>query len=413
MATPFIDSRFPKRDYNTMAAAVAGTQEQRATIAGPPAPTPSFSLQGVEKQAADRLKTQQDQGPMRPMMVNGALRFAAPPAAEAPKSVLPTPGQLAQSGALAAPARPSSPLGGVSPVSPLGGVSPVSPLGGMGGPLSTRGPLRGPVGVGTNNPNAVRVGPLRMPGERELRTAARRGDVGAAATLFQAGQQAGTESRRDALTLWRDNQEAQRRDAEYTRRRADEVADTQEARGLQLWQMQQEQQRRDAERNQGRAWQTEDQKAAWAREDAQRENDSIVGDATIPVKGGTVPAVRTKGGGVRMAGGFIPARPAQPPLPAGLIPQSATRDGIQYGPAQTTTDSKAPAFTYEKEPGTGRITGAVYPVQDPQTGQWRLQRADLNGDGVVSPEEAAAVPAGAAAASTASKTKAGNSYTFK
>jgi hypothetical protein len=114
--------------------------------------------------------------------------------------------------------------------------------------------------------------------------------------------------------------------------------------------------------------------------------------------------------------GTLPVMKADAPLPPGLVPTGAMRGGVQYGQAETAQTGKAPSFTYEKEPSTGRITGAVYPVQDPQTGAWRLQRADINGDGVISPAEAAAAGGAASAAAPAGaalKTKAGNSYSFK
>ena len=103
--------------------------------------------------------------------------------------------------------------------------------------------------------------------------------------------------------------------------------------------------------------------------------------------------------------------PRMPAPPAGLVPTGAMIGGVQYEQPQTSAATKPPAFTYEKDPN-GKITGAVYPVQDPKTGEWKLQRADLNGDGVVSPEEAAQMPAPVAAAAPV-KTKGGNSYTLK
>lgn len=111
-----------------------------------------------------------------------------------------------------------------------------------------------------------------------------------------------------------------------------------------------------------------------------------------------------------MTGNGMMAPRMQAP-PAGLVPTGAMIGGVQYEQPQTSAATKPPAFTYEKDPN-GKITGAVYPVQDPKTGEWKLQRADLNGDGVVSPEEAAQMPAPVAAAAPV-KTKGGNSYTLK
>ena len=146
-----------------------------------------------------------------------------------------------------------------------------------------------------------------------------------------------------------------------------------------------------------------------AEDQANRDRSMQVTTTVIPGTDYIIPFAGNK------AMGTLPVMKADAPLPAGLVPTGAVRGGVQYGPAEKAQTGKAPSFTYEKDPA-GKITGAVYPVQDPKTGAWRLQRADINGDGVISPEEAAAAGGAAPAADPAGaalKTKAGNSYSFK
>jgi hypothetical protein len=146
-----------------------------------------------------------------------------------------------------------------------------------------------------------------------------------------------------------------------------------------------------------------------AEDQANRDRSMQVTTTAIPGTDYIIPFAGNK------AMGTLPVMKADAPLPAGLVPTGAVRGGVQYGQAETAQTGKAPSFTYEKD-YSGKITGAVYPVQDPKTGAWRLQRADINGDGVISPAEAAAAGGAAPAAAPAGaavKTKAGNTYTFK
>lgn len=266
-------------------------------------------------------------------------------------------------------------------------------------------------GVGTNNPNAYAVGQNRAPlGMRLLERAARRRDpraILALASMEQAnaqqGQQLGMMQMREAADAQRFEQQQQNSMMMFDRQQ--QAMNERDAMNFgqqkEIMQMQSEQRAGES----ALAYQRR-----LEEERAQREAE---GDPTqvraVPVPG-TDYVIHYAGN--KAMGTLQTARP-DAPLPAGLVPTGAMRGGVQYGPAQPQGDTKPPALTYEKEPGTGRILGAVYPVQDPQTGQWRLQRADINGDGVVSPEEAAAVPVAAAAASAAlKKTKVGNSYSF-
>lgn len=260
-----------------------------------------------------------------------------------------------------------------------------SPLGGMDTrPLSARGPVRMP---GTTNPNAVRVTPMRMPGERPLMIAARRGDVRAASMLYGAGQQSASEDRNRAFQAWRDSQQSAERSSERLQQRGWQESDMQQQQAFQTFRDEQEAKRREAERTQGRNWQIEDRTTEWKREDAQREQDSQL--TVRPVEGTdyVIPVMGSR------PMGTIPVKQKEQPLPPGMVPQTATRDGVTYGTAKDANDLPKD-IRYETDPD-GRITGAVYPMQDPKTGQWKLQRMDLNGDGVVSPQEQAT--AGAAA----------------
>lgn len=389
-----------------MFSAVQAAQKQRATVAGPPAPMMTSGVdvsQGVEQQARARREMA---GPQPTMLVNGVQRFNAP--ASPPPAMMP-PAAAPMQAAQMMPAPASQPPTRMAAVNPLGGMD-ARPLSARGGPMSYS-----QQGEGTTNPNAFRVGQNNAPlGMRLLERAARRRDPRAIMQLagmeqqnVQNAQQMGMMQMREAGDAQRFGLQQQQQQTMFEQQQtAMQMRDaTNFDQQKQIMEMQ----------NQQRAGESavEFQRRQDA-EAAQRAADSIVGDATIQVPGGFVPAVRTAGGQVRMAGGFMTAKTPDAPLPEGLVPQRAMRGGVEYGPAETAQTGKAPAFTYEKDPN-GKITGAVYPVQDPQTGAWKLQRADLNGDGVVSPQEAAAASGAAAApvAGQAVKTKGGNSYTFK
>ena len=352
-------------------------------------PTPARLQMGVESQARAA------QPPVNPALNTTASdRMAALGRSSAPViGPIPAPAPLTPSPAgmgqmMSAPSqRAASPLGGMASSSPLGGMSSRSPLGGMptssissrGGPMSYS-----PQGVGTTNPNAYAVGrnnknfaertrqspmPMMAPLMPGRQAAPASMMLGGAPGQSSAPVMPG---RDDAFWASMDNTAfIAEQDA---LRAADAGAEVKAA---------------------------EDQ--------ANRERSMEVTTTAIPGTDYVIPFAGNK------AMRPLPFMKADAPLPAGLVPTGAVRGGVQYGPAETAQTGKAPAFTYEKDP-TGKITGAVYPVQDPQTGAWRLQRADINGDGVISPAEAAAAGGAAPAAASAGaavKTKAGNSYTFK
>lgn len=417
------DGPWRQPDYGAMQTAVAGVQQQRATVAGPPVPLstrPVDMSEGVEQKARARREMA---GPQQPQMINGVQRYApklpgsdiggAPTDAATPAAVTPT---------LPAAATPrmAPPLLGSNLTMPS-----ASPLGGMDSrPLSERGPMRGPVGVGTTNPNAVPVGRGRRDvGTRTLERLARRGDVRAAGVLagqtFQSQQTADNQG----FTMTRDRVRRADEMTDYQVRRGDVVADRASEQTYQNQRDAEQNQRRDAERTQGREWQTQDQQAEWAREDTAKANDSIVGDATIPVVGGNVPAVRTKGGNVRMAGGFIPTPKAAPDMSAiQNDPNLRIKTVDSTGKAvYERIDDKGNDPVIEWVKGEG-LTGGQVPYQrkiDPQTGEVTFHKVrviDANGDGVVTPAEkaAAAAPKPAAdAAAAPNQTASGIKYKLK
>jgi len=395
MATNFIDSRFPSRTFASMQEAVDTAAAQRPAFVGPIQQNTRNSLDGVETEAL-----QNRPAPMG-FATPASDRMAALGRSNVPAAP-PPPTGLAMSRQTPVPMQPMQPMR--APVNPLGGMDP-RPLSSRGGPMAYS-----QQGVGTTNPNAYAVGQNRAPlGMRLLERAARRRDPRAIMALAsmeqqnaQQGQQIGMMQMREAADAARFDQQQQNQMTMFERQQlAMQQRDATEfQQQQQMFQMQSEQRAGES----ALAYQRR-----LEEERAQREAE---GDPTqvraVPVPGTdyVIPYAGNK------AMGTLQTKQAEAPLPAGLVPTGAMRGGVQYGPAETGQAGKAPAFTYEKDP-SGKITGAVYPVQDPQTGQWRLQRADINGDGVVSPEEAAAVPVAAAAASAALKTKGGNSYTLK
>lgn len=405
MPTPIIDSRYRRPASELMAEYVAKAQNERALVPGPPKPAAPLSMQGVEKQAADALKMRQDQGPMQPMMVNGGMRFAAP------ATPAPAPAPLApqMSAAAPVPARSMMMPAPATPVNPLGGM-PTTSLSSRGGPMSYS-----QQGVGTTNPNAYAVGRDRAPvGMRMLERAARRRDPRAIMALASMEQDQAQQGQQMSLMQMREAADAQRFDQQQQNQMTMFEREQQAAQQRDATNFEQQQQMFQMQSQQRAGESALEFQRRQEMEAAQRAAEGVVGVEQMKMDGGFVPMVRRANGTMGMAGSFMPGKQPEAPLPPGLVPTGAMRGGVQYGPAETAQTGKAPAFTYEKDPN-GKITGAVYPVQDPKTGAWRLQRADINGDGVISPAEAAAAGGAApasAAPSTAVKTKAGNLYSF-
>lgn len=392
-------------NYNRMQAAVTATQQQRATVAGPPSPMMTSGVdmsEGVEQRARNMREMA---GPQQPQMINGVQRYNAPAAAQAPAAAPAQPMMpAAQPQQAAAPMMTAAPAQAQAPVNPLGGMDTRS-LSARGGPMGYS-----QQGVGTNNPNSFAVGQKRAPlGMRLLERQARRRDPRAIGQLASMEQQSsqnaaqmGIAQMREAGDAQRFSQQQQQQMSMFQQQQAG--MQQRDATGFdqqkQIMQMQAEQRANES---------AQEFQRRQTAEAAERAAGNVVGAEAMQVPGGGfVPMVKRADGSMAMAGGFMPERKPDAPLPPGLVAQGAVRDGIQYGPADKQT--KAPSFTYEKDPN-GRITGAVYPVQDPKTGSWKLQRADINGDGVVDAAEAAAAAGSPPAAST--QTKSGNSYSFK
>lgn len=357
---------------------------------------------GVEQRARQALSP--DVGPQRPAIYQGGRVNQPLPAADTPPSRPPTPGGAmpAPAGAVsAAPAAASAPprAQGVMPASvnasPMPAARPRlpgedprglganSPLGGYDSrPLSARGPMRPPVGVGTTNPNATRVGPMRAPGERALMREARRGNWRAASVLYgtSTGQDFEREmmDRREAGQQGRFDQERQDRFQLFqARQMADEAREGRaDARGDRNW-----------ERDTTRRQQEADAERQWRLDQWKREQEAM-GDPTdvraVPVPG-TDYAVPVSG---RRAIGVVPvSRPpvAPSPLPQGFEPKSATRDGVQYGPAAKPTERRPfNGRTQRMGGGLDPKTGKPLPereyvvMEDPETG--RLVRRYVEDD---------------------------------
>lgn len=349
----------------------------------------------INKVASDRVASLGRNGPAAPAPVPGPMAMTTAPAPEpAAMRMSPAPVNALSRGA---PAGMGSMLG--SPITPPNSLSRGASPGaasGLGGPI--------PVGRSANDPMRI------------AETARRSGNP--ALIMSLAGQQQDRQFQREMFGA--QQQASAARDA------------TNFEQGLQMFGAQQEaMDRRDATnfQQQQQMFQMQSQQRAdesalefQRRQEAERADRELSMNVTTKAIPGTDYVIPFAGA---KAMSTIPVTKPEAPIPEGLVAQGALRDGVQYGPAKAAADAKAPSFTYEKDPnGSGKIIGAVYPEQDPQTGKWVLRRADLNGDGVVDPQEklrayeaakAAALAAPAAAQGTAKtvKTKAGNSYTFK
>lgn len=337
-------------------------------------------MQGVEKRAADALRMQQDQGPMPPMVVNGGARFQAPATMATPTAPALAPAPMVPVMASAAP-RPapvmSAPAG-------FGGVD--------SRPLSARGPARAPVGVGTNNPNAVRVGPMRAPGERALSIAARRGNVQAAGMLYGASQGAQSDQARMAFQAEQEQLKMQQRGQEMQMQRGFQLQDQANQQSF----TQQRDAAAAAERQkameQGRAYTLEDQRAEQARQD--KINQMPVETVPVPGTDYVVPRI-----GGKVSANLVPISKAPQMMSPEDIAAARAMGGdvqIDQGNARVNlpglkqagqTANLPDGIQYERDDVTKRIIGAVYPKYDEQAGKWTLARIDLNGDGVVSPAE--------------------------
>lgn len=357
---PFIDSRFPKKDYNMMQTAVADTQRRRMQIMGPPPPgSPMNMSEGVEARATADLKMRQDQGPMQPMIVNGGMRFQGPtaPASATAPMMSATPQRAAPPASMMMPA-PASLMG--APMSAPNALSRGAPAG-MG---SMMGGARPAGGRSANDPMRI------------AETARRRGDPSLIMGL--AGQQQQQQFQREMFGM---QQEASaQRDAINF------------GQGLQMFGAQQDaMNQRDAMnfgqqkemfqmQNQQRAGESalEFQRRQEA-DAADRAGQSIVGGEQLPMMGGSVPMVKRADGTMSMAGGFIAAKPEAAPMTPDDIAAARAMGGdvsIQQG----NTQIRFPGMAPDKPTRLTALPGAPSMVQggqptpdrvfDPYTGEF-------------------------------------------
>jgi hypothetical protein len=252
-------------------------------------------------------------------------------------------------------------------------------------------------GVGTTNPNAYRVGQPRMPGERMLMRAARRGDVNAASALHGAEQQAASQMRSHAFEAFRDQRQTERNQAEQVQARGWHLEDTAGQRAYEAYREEQRQHQSAQERVENRRQQIQDRRHEENRQDAQEARPDTIEEK--PINGGKQIGIFRNGKLFNVVGGDK----QEPGMTADDIAAAQAQGGtvsIQQGNTQVQLPGKLPkepklpdGIQYEKD-DLGRITGAVYPSFNQQTGQWGLSRLDLNGDGVVSAAEKSASKTG-------------------
>lgn len=360
-------------------------------------PSPERLRMGVEAQARAN-------APKMPV-VNTAVsdRIAAlgrnpnvPTPAESAGPRIPLP-RTAPAGTM--PTRPAS-----MPVNPLSRNAPAGAASSLGGP--------------------VPVGPQRAPGERALRIAARRGNIDAARTLYQADQRQGSEGAYMRFQAWRDGQQAEQRNQERTQERTWQEQDRAQGRSWQTqdqeaerrfraWQESKDTNQRQQERGQARDWQVQDQERERQQqlEDEKRRSEEARKTYPLmdPTTGKPSSAHFMTGNGMT-----LPTSKPEAPLPPGMVPKQAQRDGIMYGPADQVDKPQLPdGIQYEKDLN-GKIVSAVYPTWNPDSKSWTLARMDLNGDGVVSESEKAAATTGSGSAgSAAGQTGSGIKFKMK
>lgn len=234
------------------------------------------------------------------------------------------------------------------------------------GPLSTRGAT--PVG------RSMREAP-----ERRLETAARRGDLRATQALVGMKQQqqgmdfarerdaTNFDQQREMFGLQQQSQQArdeQQRQERFGMFSAEQAA--REAQEAQRWNqqltifgMEQGNEAMRAERER-------------AQRDEERNRRPNVG--TTPIAG--TDYVMSHADGRPM--GTLPVQRKQAPLPPGMVPVQAERDGVQYGAAQP----RAPGVPTIKEFKTAAGI-SEYREYNEQTGKWRkVQFEDENNDGI-------------------------------
>lgn len=343
---------------------------------GPPQPeAPVDMSEGVEAKGRRLLTERLSQGPPSPEMQNMVVNGGRPYAPRTPTM----PAEVAQPAAVQPLTRQQGPA---SPRLPMpSSITPPNSLS-RGARPGAGSSLGGPVKVGRSANDPLRI----------AEQARRRGNIGPIMDLVKTQMQ---EDRADGR-MYRSEARA---DANFERseQRADARTEQQRRESMQNWER--TQQAEDTRYQRGRT----DSAADSAAEYRQRREDAMADEErrgkqsreTYPI---IDPITGQKHEGHFMTGNgmMAPRKVPDAPLPSNFEPKSTNRDGTLYGPKEPVTmePPKLPdGIQYEKDPDTGKITSGVYPKYDPQTGGWKLTRMDLNGDGVVSPDEQAAAAA--------------------
>lgn len=154
----------------------------------------------------------------------------------------------------------------------------------------------------------------------------------------------------------------------------------------------------------GREQQVEEQRYQRRRQDELTDEQRRNGFTTRPLD----PNDPTKGTAVVRGDGslfnILPYEAPQAPLPPGLVPQGAMRDGVQYGPAE----APRPEVTWQEDPGTGQRVPYQQMI-DPQTGEITFKRLRVQG----SPQDTGAGGAAPAAMNGSTQTAAGTKFRLK
>lgn len=175
--------------------------------------------------------------------------------------------------------------------------------------------------------------------------------------------------------------------------------------GRELEAEQQREQRRDRrdEFQFGREQQMEEQRYQRRRQDELTDEQRRNGFTTRPLD----PNDPTKGTAVVRGDGslfnILPYEAPPAPLPPGMVPQGATRDGVQYGPAEP----PRPEVTWQEDPATGQRVPYQQMI-DPQTGEITFKRLRVQGG----PDAGAGAP-NPAAMNGGTQTAAGTKFRLK
>jgi hypothetical protein len=197
----------------------------------------------------------------------------------------------------------------------------------------------------------------------------------------------------------------------YGMQQQDQQARDQAQRGFQMedWQRQQEALRQRDQTSfsqslmlQGLA--TGEQAMRDERARQQQEQQRVTGFEMLLGRGGIMlPGLRTQGGDFKQIGGG-PIMPEQP-LPAGLVPMQAARDGVQYGMPQPAKPTAPIVKEFKSATGVSE-----YRQWNPQKNGWEpVNFIDANGDGIDDRTQGAAT-AGATAPAAPPPGSGGGNY---